>query len=312
VVASAIFAGILAILFGLNPAPQTVPLVQLIREYPVLSLLLGVVLLIVTLGAIPIARAGPGETTSDGDSDPHPHDGWGVPRLLISFGVPSLSTFLSLALVAVVLTRPAWCPTALCPAPRILTNPHAIHDHNLEVYLTAVQSAAYVLPGSPSQYTAGNLPTSIAALRIDQQPQMVYRVVVGIHSLQQGRFGLIIEQLALVVVQVPPTPQPLNVWLASPSLLYSSNPFQVSYLGQLAGSVLPATYLVDPQSYVQLGPGEADDLDLQVDSKVLVDLKFRVQVTYRVTSQSVTHTLTLPQEFEVIYSDTANWHTYEF
>jgi hypothetical protein len=119
-----------------------------------------------------------------------------------------------------------------------------------------------------------------------------------------------IEQLALVVVEVPPTPQPLNVWIAGSPGDFRSNPFQVSYRGQPAGTVLPATYLPVPRGHALLDPGEADNLDLQVASQVLADLKFRVQVTHRVTNESEVHSLTLPQDFEVVFSnDTPSRHT---
>jgi hypothetical protein len=202
--------------------------------------------------------------------------------------------------------------SALCPAPQLVVNPHGIHDANLEFYFTAFQSTYYEIPGDPTQYSLNNPPESIGAQRLDEQAPPPYRVVLGVHSLQQGRFGILIQQVALLVVAVPRMPNPLQVWDAGAPLTYQSDPFQVTYHGEQAGAQLPATLVSLPGGHVQLTPGEADTLDIQVDSQRDVDLQFRMQLTYRVFNETAYHTLTLPNLFEVVFSTASNWHLFQF
>jgi hypothetical protein len=311
--AGIIVAGIISILLGFNTPAPTIPVVGVIRQYPVGSLAIGAFLLFATLISLQIMRSA-AQAPKNGQTDPDLGAGWRLPRLVISTAISTLSITLFAALLAVVLTRPAWCPTTLCPPPQLIpiTNPQAVHDTNLEVYFTAVQSVYFTLPGDPSQYSPAHPPQDIAALRIDETQQPVYRVAVGVHSLQTGRFGVIIEQVALVVADLPATPQPLNVWLAGAPLDYHSNPYQIVYTGEAPGTTLSAIYVPFPAGHPQLSPGEADELDVQVISKnTLADLKFRVRVTYRVVNEADEHSLTLPQEFEVVFSDASNWHRYQ-
>lgn len=206
-----------------------------------------------------------------------------------------------------VLIRPPWCPAALCPVTPPLPG---VHDANLDLYFTTVQSTYHVIPDDPAKYSLKNLPRSSNALLLGEQQPPPYRVVLGIHSLQQGRFGVLIQEVDLVVDQMGPIPSPLKVW-AEQQRNYSTNVFAVTYSTQEPGTSIPATYVTFPDGNVQLVPGETDELDLQVTSKVAIDLHFQVQVTYRVTNESESHTLTLPNVFELIISDTNNWHLYQ-
>lgn len=309
-VAGALMLGIISILLGLSPAPQTVPVVTVVRQSPGVALAVGGFVLFATITAFQISRA----PVPHGDdiSEPDLSAGWHLPRLLISTAVSTISTTLLIALLSVVLVRPPWCPTALCPTPRtiVVTNPHGIHDSNLEVYFTALQSDTFVIPGDPATYSLSDTPETIGALRIDTKTLGVYRVVLGVHSLQQGRFGMLITQVALVITQMPPIPRPLNVWVKGAPLTYTSDPFLAMYRGQQAGDTIAAFYTPLPGTHIQLAPGEADEVDLQVASHVPVDLRFQIQVTYRVTNESAEHTLTLPSTFEVVFSDASNWHPY--
>ena len=224
--------------------------------------------------------------------------------------MPIIGYVLFATLLIIVLLRPAWCPALLCPAPQFvpITNPQGIHDSNLEIYLTAIQSASYVISDNPARYSLSDLPVSISAVRIDRQTP--YQVVLGVHSLQRGRYGIIIEEVALLVEQIPLMPYPLNVWTHSLGLDYHSNPYQVMYRGQVVGTTLAAIYVPLPNAHVQLAPGEADELDVHVVSGTLADLRFQLQVIYRVSNESQLHTLLLPKVFEVVFSDISNWHSY--
>lgn len=76
----------------------------------------------------------------------------------------------------------------------------------------------------------------------------------------------------------------------------------------LWSSTLPALYVRQPFGHVLLGPNETDALDIQVDSREVVDLQFKIQITYRIINESQSPTLTLPDVFEVVFSDGSNWH----
>jgi hypothetical protein len=310
VVAACVVAGVaalavFAILLGLPLPLVDVGLVGPITQYPLAAILIVVVLVLATLSATVMLRSG---RPSVRDDALDLSGGWRWPRLVVSLATSSLSTLTFTALLITMVLRPAWCPTALCPAPQIVTR--GVHDANLEVYFTALQSTFYAIPGNPREYTLSNLPKQIGAQRIDQPGGSAYKVVVGIHSLQQGRFGLLIEQVSVVINAVPASPQNLNVWAPGKALDYHANPYQAAYSSQLSGTVLAARYVPIPQGKVVLAPGEADELDVEITSRVRADIQFQVRVAYRVTNESSVHTLTLPQRFEVIFADATNWHTY--
>jgi hypothetical protein len=309
--AGIILAGIVSVIFGLGSIPSTIPVVDVVQRYPLVAVGAGILLVLITLWAFLVARGAP---TTEPDPTLVPARGGGrVPRLAIPTVISTVSTTSFLGLLLLVLVRPMWCPTPLCPAPQLITNMAGVHDTNLEVYFTAVQSAAFVLPGSPSSYASGDLPRSVAAVEIGQQASALppYRVVIGVHSLQTGAFGLVIEAVTVVIRDVPPVPQTLYVWEAGVPVTYQSNLYEATYLGQSGGSVLVARYAQTPGGFAELQPGEADDLDVQLDSHVNADLQFQVAVTYRVANDTQVHTLTLPRVFEVVFSDDANWHVDE-
>lgn len=292
---------IVSILLGFSPVPTSSPLLDLIRAHAVLSLLIGGVVVAASVAALLFSR-----WPEAGGEAPQP-DRQFMRRLVFSNVLATTSTTLLIMLLAIVLIRPPWCPTALCPVNPTLPG---VHDSNLDVFFTAVQSSYHVIPGDPGQYTLSNLPRSIGALRLGDQQQPPYRVVLGIHSLQQGRFGLLIREVDLVVVQVAPVPHPLKIW-AEQQRNYDTNVFEVLYITQEPGTITTASYVTAPEGDVQLVPGETDELDLQVIPKVAADLHFRVQVVYRVTNESQDHTLLLPNLFEFISSDASNWHLYQ-
>src|SRR5207245_1213605 len=91
------------------------------------------------------------------------------------------------------------------------------------------------------------------------------------------------------------------------SLDYRTNLYDVSYDGQEMGSVIPGTYLPLTNAHMQLAPGETDDIEVQMTSHVLADIKYRILVTYRVGNEAISHTLILPNIFEVIFSNISNW-----
>jgi hypothetical protein len=212
-------------------------------------------------------------------------------------------------LLLLVVAHPSWCPRSLCT---IVTNPHGANDGTLEIYKTAVQSAAYVMTDNPSKYSLSNLPQSIAAQRIDVgTSEYPYRAVVSVHSLLSSGYSILIERVEVVVTQVPVTPNPLNVFIRGPSTVYQTNVYSVLYQGEDVGVSLPAVYRTVPLGHLVLAPGETDTLDLQVNSSVPADLRYRVRVTYRVANEAAEHSLTVPDTFEVVFANGANWHPYQ-
>ncbi len=115
------------------------------------------------------------------------------------------------SLLAIFLARPSWCPPTLCTSPHPTTRGN--HDDNLDVYQEVVQSPYFLIPGNPASYSQSEPPKQIGALRLDRKNP--YRIVVGIHSLQQGNYGLLIEKVDIVINKVVQIPRPLNVWVTT-------------------------------------------------------------------------------------------------
>jgi hypothetical protein len=228
--------------------------------------------------------------------------------------ISTVSTILFAALLILVLARPSWCPAAICPAPAVVTNPAGAHDANLEIYFIGLQTGVYALPGSPASYSLAHVPPqTVSALRVGPSDKALvpFRVAVGIHSLQRGgRFGLIIDRVGFHIQSVGAVPYPLNVWQPGSYSVYQTNVYQLTYHGEDAGQTLPAVDIQSPGGFTLLNPGESDAIDLQVASVYTADVHFQVQITYRISNESEDHTLTLPQSFEIIFSDSSNWHVY--
>ena len=305
-----VLPAIVLLLLGFKDLPKSVPLLDIMKQYPIATPVIGGVLILLFLPML-IISFGPEPKDDNTISNTSPNRWW-----IIASALSATSFVLSSTLLIIVLIRPPGCPTVLCSPPQtitqVVTNPRGVHDANLEVYFLTLQSTFFVIPGNPSQYSQNDLPQNTGAVRLDGKPSpSLYRVVLGVHSLQQGRYGLLITQVALEIRQVPLMPRPLNVWAAGSSLDYHTNPYLAVYKGQIPGDTLPASYLPIPYAHVQLSPGEADQLDIQVSSQVLADIQFRVQISYRITNEAQMHSLILPATFEVMFSDQSNWHEYQ-
>jgi hypothetical protein len=169
-----------------------------------------------------------------------------------------------------------------------------------------------MIPGNPERYTLANLPKDVNVQLIDKGLLDPYRVVVGMHSLRQGGFPMIIEQVAIVIKQVNTLPYPLRTWFDAPKTNSTNNPYRVKYTEGDVGEVIPATYANQTKiAKPQLVSGESDTLALEVLSHQVADIHFQVKITYRVANESAQHTLTLSNVFEVMFSDKSNWHPYK-
>jgi hypothetical protein len=301
-VAGTIFLGMVSIVVGLASPVGDSPAVDFLHQHAGAALAVGSALVLATLAAVLILW---GPASAEGGPAPAPPPV--AARLVLALALSTISSALFIGLLSLVLVRPSWCPQALCPTVAI-TRAGSIHDDNLELYFTALQSDWYRFAGDPSQYGETTAPRSVGALRLADAPTHPFRVVLGIHSLQDGQFGLVIERVQLTVTGVPPITQPVNTWFAGRPATYTSQLFTIPYHGETAGTMLDATYAAT--GFVQLVPGEADSLAVEIDPHTTADLHFQLSVTYRVTNESQLHTLTLPQVFEVIFSDDSNWHPY--
>ena len=238
--------------------------------------------------------------------------------LVIPIVVPVVTTTLFLILLLLVLLRPVWCPGFICSPPqtKVATYPGRVNDQNLDAYFLTQQSTSFELPGTLQQYSLQNLPRTIAAVRSDNGQSSPYRLVIGVQNLHQTGYEIYIDAVTVVVYAVPPLAHPLNVW-NSGSLTYNTSPYHVTYAGEPAGSVLGTTYEPVPHLtgiHQRLRPGETDDIDLQIDPahNLQADLQFQVRITYRMANEDQEHTLTLPNLFEVVFSDASNWYPRKF
>lgn len=339
VVSGGILIGIVLILLGLAAPAPTIPIVEFVRTYPAPAMFLGTLYAGASGLLFHVEYQGRwwwpfGRHTATAEADPP-----GVappptrPPLLrgprgasarsLLRGVTATSLACNVLLVALLTTHPAWCPAALCPSPQyiVVTNPRAVHDANLEAYLVAVQSSAYVLTRDPAAYTLTSLPSPTsdqpppAAVPLGQQTDTTaYRIVIGVHDVQRDTpYSIILERVALIVDDVEVMPSPLNVWASGTPATYQGEPYQVIYHGQQQGeTLLAALEAGGPGAQVQLKPGEADTLDLQVVGLAPAYLDFSVVVTYRLaTDTQARPPLRLRQRFAVAFSDVHGWHPYQ-
>ena len=297
-----VFGGGLGILFGINALPSSLPIINLLRTRPPLALaLIGVLLAFIIFS--PLLSQPP----SDDERPNHETS----TRIWTATVISLVSSALFLSLLATVIIRPTWCPTAICPAPQriLVTRPGGVHDNNIEMYLTAIQSSAYELPADPGQQSLAQTPSQSAVLISQQFP--AYKVVIGIHSLQQHTiYGIIIQQVSLVVDRVTPTPTPLNAWVQGSAGDYHTEPYLAVYQGGGAGTLINATYTPLPVGHVQLQPGESDELDIQVTSQRAVSLTFHVQIEYRVINEGNIRTLTLSKTLTAAFANAEQWRPY--
>jgi len=307
-VATIIEWSIVATLAGFSVWSPSAPLVVFVYQHLVEAFFIGGIVLVFSFASV-IAIYLP-KPSLGAKKD------WQTPGWIFSTFIPAISNTLFVLLVVVVLIRPWWCPTAICPSPQriLITHPQGNHDENLEMYFIVVQSTYYVIPGDPAHYTLNNLPMNIGALHTDgKNSTLLYHLIIGLDSLQQGRFGMTIQAVNLLIQQVAPMPHPLNVWDNTSSIQYENeNQYRAFYFGQDAGALMPTIYLRFPNGlgYMHLKPRETDQMDIHIDSNVEANIKFSVRVTYRVDNESQLHMLQLSRAIEIMFADQSDWHLY--
>lgn len=315
-----LFASAVYILVGQQSPPQTIPVFDFVRRYPVPSFLVVAGLLLLTIAALLLVHAQPNVAAMPGSSrsrqySPLPsRKSWYLPLLAATTGTATVSTLAVVGILGLVLTHPSWCPTPLCP------QPPGPHDEYLEAELTAIQSSTYVLSNDPSQYSLAHLPQTgspsvVAAQRTTPRGVAVsdepYRIVVRVHELQHEGPGMFIEGVSVAVQDVKPVPKPLRVWDKGAPLDYRSNPYQVVYTASARGTRLQAEYLGPLRdAHVQLAPGEVDELGIALLSDTEARLTFQIEIEYRLNSETHLRTLKLPYNFAVVFGDAANLQKY--
>ncbi|MDQ6900663.1 MAG: hypothetical protein M3072_14355 [Candidatus Dormibacteraeota bacterium] len=315
---------IVSILVGMQPLPGTVPFFNLVHDHPVTILLAGAVIFAITAAAWILAHQSDAASTQRSSAKATHHDGWFRTlavrsRLLaLTTALSTLTTSTSIAALILVLLHPVWCPTALCPQP---PNPH---DDHLESGFTAMQSDAYAITGDLARFSLRDLPDSarpntVAAQRILDStsgfppPTSGYRLAFHIHSLERGQGGIIIEQVGVRVLHVSPQQDTVHALHATTGVTYSANPYRVIYEGQVGGVIVPAEYVGQIRfGHVQLAPSETDEVSLQVSSRRMVDLQFRVDFEYRLASERTVRLLELPYMFHAKFADQLHWQLFEF
>lgn len=233
-------------------------------------------------------------------------------------GTTTLSILVSVTLLALAITRPAICPTWLCLAAVHvpITQADGIHDSQLEAYLITVQSNTSVLTQPVASYTPTTLPvrpeTAVAAAQVGAPPtpEDAYRVIIGVHSLLTRSASVVIEDVQFAIDATLPVAYPLNVWKRGATLGYTANPYLSVYAGEPTGTLLSAEYIPTSFAGVQLKPGEADTLAVEMRAIMLSAFRFHVVITYRVADQTQEHLLVLRTPLTVMFSTTANWHPY--
>jgi hypothetical protein len=302
---------IVSILLGFSSPVSSIPILDFFQHYTVIVLAIlcvaGISILILLL-ILPLMQ-----------KRLRPMDGH-LKTMGAVTSVSMLISILCLFLLTVTLSRPSWCPTSLCPAPKIITEPitttQGFHDANLDVYFISFQSTAYVIPGDPQlpdYIPSSGDPRSIGAVLLGTPPTSeLYTVAIGLHSLYTGPYPILIDQVRLLLTKVNPVPNPLHVYPVILLTKYSTtNPSRFIYQGQKLNETITDTYSTNPLPRVELRSGESDQIDAIIESRVPIDMQFRIQITYHIATQTQRSMLTLPQIYEVVFSNASNWKKYQ-
>lgn len=302
------FGGFLLFLLGFGGFDSNAPLIAFVRQSPTRSIIGGIALLALTLLAFWLVRMPPPSNQQGSPQTTRKSTPIGVTKV-----VATSSTSLLLVLMILVVFQPFGCQFAYCRAQAPGYVPGGSHDSAVEVYLRGYQSNYYVMADDPSAYSLSRLPSkSVGAVSLDGPAAATsqYSLVLAVHNLRSSGPSVLIQQVYLLIKDVPALSSKLNVWQSDSSVAYRGNPYQVKYTGQRPGSDVRAQYLTTPAGFVQLTSGETDNLELRLSSIVPGDVKFEVKIVYYFASEGQMHSLTLDHLFEVVFSTRANWHPY--
>ncbi|MHB8598354.1 MAG: toll/interleukin-1 receptor domain-containing protein [Ktedonobacteraceae bacterium] len=199
------------------------------------------------------------------------------------------------------------CIGTFCRSPQHSTSQQSGAARTLSFSLVDVVSPSFVLPDNPQSYTTGStLPTSTGAVLLAKNTSSYYKIIVDVRNLRSTGVNILIDYIALKIQQIPAVPRPLRVWTQGVATTYNTYPYPVTYEGQTPGQPL---YAAPPQN-VTLKHGEDNQISIQISSAVTAYLQFQVQVAYQISTATTTTVLTLPQTFQVVFSDASNWQQY--
>jgi hypothetical protein len=308
---SLVCTGIVSILLGFNQPVTDIPVLDFIEHNKLTSLVILCICVFVALLGLVLLHFF--------DRRFSPLDARFRTMGLVT-AVSTLSFLLCFSLLLITLLHPSWCPSSLCQPPtviaKVVTTTQGAHDNNLDVFFIGFQSTSYVIPGDPQKpdfIPDGRNYHSIGAVLLGvPQSSSSYTIAIGLHSLNQGRFNILIDKVVLLVRKVSPVPIPLGVYSpVSLETFSATNQSRFVYRGQQAQQIIPDTFSNIPLPRVELATGESDQIDAAIESRLPVDMQFQVQVTYHIATEQQRFTLTVPQIFEAIFSKASNWHKYQ-
>ena len=241
-------------LVGLNAPASYPPLFTIIRQFQIIAVF-GITILVLYCIRILYAGSEPEQARERKKLD-QDKKRLRSPLFFVN-ALSYMGSTLFLILLLLILIRPPGCPLAICPAPErvLVTHPQSIHDENLEMYLAAIQSPAYLIPNDPATYTSSSLPMEIGAQRIDTQAVDAYQIVINVQNLHPiSGFGITIDQVVLTVVEATLAPYEVNVWSAEEKWYYHNNIYRVTYKGQAKGAKLLLPKISLPLSEQSIWP----------------------------------------------------------
>src|SRR5437868_8324728 len=103
-----ILPSIILMLLGFKELPQSIPLLTIVKQYPVGSPVIGGILLLVSLTALLISF---GPEPKENGNVPKRSKDWPSWRWRIATAMSTTSFIFSSTLLAIVLIRPPWCPS---------------------------------------------------------------------------------------------------------------------------------------------------------------------------------------------------------
>jgi hypothetical protein len=274
-IASALFISAVLALFDVSPTPRLNNIFQALHASPLATSLVIVFVVVLSSSAAYFRFRPP---TSFGSSIPL--------STIIAAGIAGLELISLVAIMSVVVIRPAWCQgSPFCPSTAI-----GSHDTNLDTYYLAQQSTE-TLAGAPT--------TAVETLGSSSP----YRVAIGIHSLLQGQETIVIDGVTIHIDSTSRLPQSITPVSAGAGREYDTNVYLATYQGQGAGTNLTAQFQVPfpTTEHVQLIANESDQLDVEVNSTVVADLQFHVTVSYHIAGTAPEHSVTLQHPFTVLF-----------
>ena len=299
---SSIIGGLLGIILGYNTFNSS-PLLKFVRQIPALTLPIIGISLLITLFMFSLWKLSHIKGMVSKITGYFP-----LQRLLM---ITTLISIFSISLCVVLSTLLLFQNG---PVAHSMNNgPLVQEDANLELSFLEVQSSSWLINPSTfaTSFPTSSKPNSTGIVPMDAQSANPYYLVISAHNKRLQGYSLLIEQVTLLIRQLPSITIPLNTWTTAAAQPYPGNNYCVKYNGQESTSAISAIYLNAPGSPEELPSGQTDTLDIQVTSTQEVDLKFQVQVTYRISDQATYHIVTLPFIFEVIFSSVTNWHPYQ-